>query len=296
MRASILICLCKILACIIKWVYYLYMDRIVVITGGTSGIGYELKCFFEAFGDRVITISRRIIADDVCHYACDVTDKEQLKKVFADIVTRFGRVDVLVNNAGYGLSGITELLETDAIKKQFDVNFMGVVNASQCALQYMQKGGKIINISSAMALFPVPYRAMYASSKSAVLTLSYAMRMELKGAGIDVVAICPGDIRTPFTQNREKHYDTNNRYGDCMERVTLKLDSKQNKRMDVKLCAQKIYKIINKKRTKPMYIIGAKYKFLYFISNITPKSWLINITGKMLDGRNYEKNRDSKTK
>lgn len=274
----------------------MHMDKVVVITGGTSGIGYELKCFFEAFSDRVITISRRIVPNDSCHYACDIADRAQVEEVFKDIALRFGRVDILVNNAGYGLTGITELLDTNDIRKQFDVNFMGVVNASQCALKFMQKGGRIINISSAMALFPVPYRAMYASSKSAVLTLSYAMRMELKGAGIDVVAICPGDIRTPFTQNREKHFNTSDRYGDCMERVTMHIDSKQNARMDVKVCARKIYKIANKKKTKPMYIIGAKYKLLYFISNITPKSWLLNITGKMLDGRNYEKNRDSKTK
>ena len=138
------------------------------------------------------------------------------------------------------------------------------------------------NISSAMALFPVPFRAIYGSAKSAVLSLSFSLRMELAPLGIDVVAICPGDIKTNFTKNRIKDFETNERYGKRIETATQKCDSKEDKRMESSVCAKRIFKKICKKKCKPFYIIGAKYKALYFLTRITPKSWLLKMTGKLM--------------
>lgn len=261
------------------------MNRIVVITGGTSGIGLELKNLYSQSGDTVLTISTRQL-DDPLHYSCSVSDEKNIKDVINQIGVKYGQIDVLINNAGFGMSGICEFLTSDKIKDVTEVNYYGTIYTIQGAIKYMKKGSKIINISSAMALFPVPFRGIYASVKSAVLTLSFELRMELKSLGIDVVAICPGDIKTNFTKNRIKDFVTNERYGNRLESATLKSDSREEKRMSAEKCAKSIYKKINHKKSKPFYIIGTKYKILYFITKITPKSWLLGITNKLYGGKN----------
>lgn len=260
------------------------MKKIVVITGGTSGIGLELKKLYKKNGDTVITISTRE-EKDKRHYSCSVSNEESVKSTIDSIGKEYGKIDVLINNAGFGMSGITELLPSDKIHDLTEVNYYGTLYCIQSALKYMEKGSKIINISSAMALFPVPFRAIYGSIKSAVLTLSFALRMELKPLGIDVVAICPGDIKTNFTKNRIKEFETLEKYDGRLERATYKSDSREEKRMPADICAKKIYKKITKKKCKPFYIIGGKYKLLYFLTRITPKSLLLNMTERLYGGR-----------
>ncbi len=256
------------------------MDRVIVITGGTSGIGLELKKLYESNGDKVITISRREAEGE--HHAVDVANEKKVTTAIEKIAKKYGKIDVLINSAGFGISGITELTPTDNWKSVMEVNFNGTMYATRAALKYMEKGGRVVNISSAMALFPVPFRAYYAAAKSAVLTMSYALRMELKPLGIDVVAICPGDIRTSFTANRIKNYDSDPRYGDRLYTATEKCDARESKRMSAETCGKKIYRIINKKHTRPYYIIGGKYKALHLLTRLTPKSWLLNATGKIM--------------
>ena len=252
------------------------MDRIVVITGGTSGIGKELAGKFENEGDKVIVLANdNIDPNNPNQYLCDVSDEKRVQECFEDISKRFGRVDILLNNAGFGMSGITELIPTDKAKKIYDVDFFGVVNCTKYALPLMHKGGKIVNTGSAMAFFPLPYRAFYASVKSAVVTLTYSQRAELKPLGIDICTICPGDIKTNFTANRVKEFETNERYGDAIKKATSKVDARENKRMPADVCAKRMYKIINKKKFKPMYIIGNMHKFLYFIKRLVPTKWLL---------------------
>ena len=260
------------------------MKRVVVITGGTSGIGLELKNLFESKGDIVITLSTRELPSSD-HYSVDMADSKSVKYAIDEIGQKYGKIDILINNAGFGMSGITELVEFDQIAKLTEVNYYGVLHTIRAALHFMPKGSKIINISSAMALFPVPFRAIYGSVKSAVLNLSFSLRMELKPLGIDVIAFCPGDIKTNFTKNRIKDFKTNERYGDRLKLATEKSDSREDKRISCIKCAMAIFNKINKHRTKPFYIIGGKYKILYFLTRITPKSWLLAITGRLYGGQ-----------
>lgn len=260
------------------------MNKIIVITGGTSGIGLELKKNFEKLGDRVVTISTRETGDPL-HYSGSVSDEEKMREVLDDIGLKFGHIDTLILNAGFGMSGITELVPSEKIRDLTEVNYYGVLYPLRSALKYMGKDSRVVMMSSAMALFPVPFRAIYGSVKSAVLTLSFSLRMELAPLGIDVVAICPGDIKTNFTANRLKEFETTDRYGTRLETATEKSDSREDKRMSAETCGKKIYAKITKKKTKPFYIIGAKYKALYFVSRITPKSWLLNITNKLYGGK-----------
>jgi len=260
------------------------MNKIVVITGGTSGIGLALKSLYQNAGDTVITMSKRETGE-TNHYPVDISDENGVKTVISNIGEKFKKIDVLINCAGFGMSGITELIETDDIKSLTEVNYYGTLYAIRSALKFMEKGAKIINIASAMALFPVPFRAIYGSVKSAVLTLSFALKMELAPLGILVTAICPGDIKTNFTKNRVKNFKTSDRYGNRLESATHKSDSREDKRIPCDKCAKQIYNKVKKNRLKPFYIIGGKYKFLYFLTRITPKSWLLALTAKLYGGK-----------
>ena len=259
------------------------MNKIVVITGATSGIGLLSADLFRKDGDTVITLAN-MGGEGIDNYMyCDVSNENNIKECMNAIGEKYGRIDVLVNNAGYGLNGVLELIPTEKIVKQFEVNVYGVINCTRYALPYMKKGSKVINMSSCMALFPMPYRSMYAASKSAVLTMSFSQRNELKACGIDVVALCPGNIRTNFTKNKAVVLETNERYGDAPLKAQQRLDSEKadQKRMDPIKVAKVVFKVANKKRTKPFYIISAKMQCLYFVSRFVPKSWLIDAIGSV---------------
>lgn len=260
------------------------MARTIVITGGTRGIGLELKNLFEKNGDRVLTFSLDETGESN-HYAGSVDHEIKVRQVFNDIHERYGTIDMLVNCAGIGMSGITELVPTEQIQKLTAVNYYGTLYCIRSVLPYMQSGARIVNISSAAALFPVPFRGIYSSVKSAVLNLSFALRMELAPLGIDVTCFCPGDTKTNFTANRIKEFETNERYGDRIKTATEKKDAHEEKRLACDYVAGKIFKYSNAKKTKPFYIIGGKYKFLYFLTRITPKSMLLNGIARRYNGK-----------
>ena len=110
--------------------------------------------------------------------------------------------------------------------------------------------------------------------------LSYGLRMELKDAGINITCICPGDIRTNFSKNRDKNFATNSRYGNKVEESAKQIDTREPKRMTVEYASSKVFKICNKKKTKPMYVIGRQYKFLHFLQKVAPLSWILHFTRK----------------
>lgn len=259
------------------------MDKIVVVTGGTSGIGLGLRNKLMEDGDIVYDISLTENNEEN-HYTASIDNEERVKEIFDEIGKKHGRIDLLINCAGFGMSGITELISSNDIKKLTEVNYYGTLYAIRSALPYMSKGSRIVNIASAMALFPVPFRAIYGSVKSAVLTLSFALRMELAPLGIDVFAFCPGDIKTNFTKNRIKNFETSERYGNRLQSATEKSDGREDKRIPCEVCVNRMYKKIKKKKSKPFYIIGGKYKLLYFLTKLTPKSLLLSITNKLYGG------------
>ena len=260
------------------------MKKIIVITGGTSGIGKALKEKFEQDDNICYALSIENNANVSNFFECDVTNEERVKQVLKEIYEKHNQIDILINSAGYGLFGATEMLSTDSIKKQVDVNFMGTVITCKNAIKYMKQGGKIINISSACALFPLPYRNIYCASKSAVASFTEGLKMELKPLQIEVTHLCPGDIKTPFIQNRVKDFTTNERYADRIKKASEYVEAKNDNRMTTMYAVSKMYKIINKKKLKPMYIIGNKYKLLNFAMRFFPKSLYLKIVEKHFGG------------
>ena len=148
----------------------------------------------------------------------------------------------------------------------------------------MKEKSKIVMISSACAVFALPFRGIYCSAKAALNMLSYSLRMELKPNKIDVICICPGDIKSNFTENRIKDVATNSRYGERVIKAQQKVDCREHKRMNLQKSGKKIAKIAIKKKG-PLYIVGAKYKFLYFLSKIMPQRVMLKATEKMFNGK-----------
>jgi len=258
--------------------------RNIVITGGTSGIGKACKDFFEKKGDNVIIIARKNPENLKNFYPCDVSNQLEVEETFKQIGKKYLHIDVLVNNAGYGISGAVELVPYDEIKNLFDVNLMGVINCYKEAIKYMKKGASIINVSSACALFPLPFRGLYCASKSAVNMLSFSLKMECEPFGVNVCSVCPGDVKTNFTKNRVKHFETNERYKERIKNATEKIDGRENKRMSADKVAKVIYNVSKKKKTRPYVIVGAKYKLLNFVMRFLPEGLLLKFTNKLFGG------------
>lgn len=256
------------------------MSKTIVITGGSSGIGKELVKEFLQNGDVIINLSRTNNDNYDNFIECDVTDIESVKSAFNEIATKYHQIDLLINNAGIGISGATELLDVEKIETCIQTNYFGAINVTRQALAIMPRKSKIVNISSVSGLIPVPYRGVYASAKSAMNMFSYSLRMELANYGIKVVCICPGDVKTEFTANRLKDFETNEKYGDSIALSTNHIDSRQDKRMSVGYVAKKIFKICEEKNGAK-YIIGIKYKVFNFFQKLLPTTLFNFLVAKM---------------
>jgi NAD(P)-dependent dehydrogenase (short-subunit alcohol dehydrogenase family) len=187
-------------------------QQVAVVTGSSSGIGYETSLILARNGFLTYATMRNlnksenmklIVAKEnlpIQIKQLDVTDDVSVKNAVQAISSEAGRIDVLVNNAGYGLNGAFEDLAMDEIKAQYETNVYGLVRTTQAVLPIMrrQKSGKIVNISSGAGRFGFPGSSAYVSTKFAVEGLSESMSYELEPFGIKVVIVEPGVIRTNF--------------------------------------------------------------------------------------------------
>ncbi len=251
--------------------------RVVIISGSTSGIGKELCRLYRERGDVVVGMARSADGDDI---AVDMTDSDAVAAAVEAVAARYGRIDTVIACAGAGLSGATELLPISEIEKQTALNYTGAVKLVQCALGHMGAGANAVFVSSACALFALPYRAAYCASKAAVNMAAFGLYMELRKRGVRVSSVCPGDIQTGFTKNRVKYGDGGERYGDAPNRAAQKIDGREHKRMRLRPAAKKIFKCCIKSK-KPLYIIGFKYKVLNFMRRVLPQKLFLDITGRL---------------
>ncbi len=249
--------------------------RVIVITGASSGLGLGLKNKFEEKGDIVVGIAK-----EDADYVCDVADYSQLKSIFEEIEKKYGKIDMLITCAGYGISGAIELLKEEDTKKQFDVNFFGTANACKYAIPMMKDNGKFILIASAAGLFPLPFKAYYCASKSAVDSFAQSLRMELSQTNMQVTSICPGDVKTNFSKNRVKIYETNERYGNSIELSTKPTEKSEKKRMEPEYAIGQIFKVCEKKHLKPRYIIGKQYKLFNACKHLFSTNFINNFLTK----------------
>lgn len=259
--------------------------KIAVITGASCGIGFETAKVFSQNGYKVYALSRSIKEKEgsVTGMRCDVTDEEAVHRVFSHIYEKEGKIDVLVNNAGFGISGAIEFTDLKSAKKQFDVNFFGCFICSKGVTPFMRKsgGGTIINISSMAAPLAIPFQAFYSASKAAVNSLTLALANEVKPFGIRVCALMPGDVKTSFTTAREKTVNGAQFYGETIEKSVKAMEKDEQNGMSPAVIAKAVYRLSQKKNPKPLSTVGAQYKVFAFASKILPERVVNAVVGKL---------------
>jgi len=259
--------------------------KVVIITGASKGIGRETAALLHEKGYTVYALSRSgCDLAGVNSIKCDVTDGKRLKEAIDNVFNAEKRIDILINNAGMGISGAVEKTAPADARKLFELNFFSLFEAVKYALPYMrsQKGGVIINLGSVAGTMHVPFQAFYSASKAAVEALSNCLRGELAPFGIKVSTIMPGDTRTNFTDAREKAFEKNDPdYGERISRSITLMEQDERGGMSPQKVAQLIYKVIRRKNPKPAYIAGFKYNFFMLLDKLLPKRFVQYILNSM---------------
>ena len=249
------------------------MNKIAVVTGASSGIGRCTAKALRDMGCKVYDLSRRNIPlENVTHIKTDITDENQVMSAVKEIIANEGRIDILVNCAGFGISGAVEFTTTDEAKRQFEVNFFGAVTVTRTILPYMreQKNGRIVNISSVAAVAHIPFQTYYSASKAAMESDTCCLDNEVKPFGIRVTAVAPGDICTEFTDARQKSFDGDDVYCGRISKSVAGMEKDEAKGMSPEVAGKYIAKVALQKKVKPVSAIGFSYKFLSVLCKVFP--------------------------
>jgi short-subunit dehydrogenase len=191
--------------------------KVVVITGASMGIGEAIGLEFVRHGASVVFSSREASRAEAARQrvgntqrtfatGCDVTKRSEIERMLQETLSRFKRVDVWVNNAGFGLMDAVASMDMRECRRMFDTNLFGVLDAMQVVAPVMKQQGSgcIINVASTAGHIAVPYMAAYCASKHALRAIGNAARLELRGTGVNVLTVCPGYISTDFSVNAVK--------------------------------------------------------------------------------------------
>lgn len=257
------------------------MKKVILITGASSGMGKVTAEKLIKEGHTVYTVARRI--DQMQDLASiggkplqmDVTNEADIEKVVDTIIQNEGKIDVLWNNAGYGLYGSVEDVSLEEARKQMEVNVFGLAAVTQKVVPFMrkQKSGLIINTSSVGGKVYFPMGAWYHASKHAVEGLSDCLRLELKPFGIDVVILEPGFIATEFGSvllNNFEKISKDSAYSDMMNAIitNTKKTEAEGGNSQPTVIADAVSKIIKTKNPKTRYSVGKMAKPLIFLRNL----------------------------
>ena len=258
------------------------MSKVCVITGGTSGIG---KCTAQAMlekGYTVYELSRREqgIAG-MHHIVADVTNEQTLAAAVAEILQREEHIDVVINNAGFGISGAVEFTKTEDAQHQLDVNFFGMVRMNRQVLPVMRKQGygRIVNLSSVAGAIAIPFQTYYSASKAAINSYTMALVNEVKPFGIQVCCVQPGDIRTGFTAAREKNQLGDDIYRGRIARSVAGMERDEQTGMAPEKAGAFIAHVATRKGIKPVNTIGLQYQFFCVLAKILPAKALNFLIG-----------------
>ena len=257
----------------ITWLYQKRsMEKVAVVTGSSSGIGFETSLALAREGYFTYATMRDVkkadkiqkIADEenisLKVIELDVDNEESAENAINTIIQEKGRVDVLVNNAGWGIWGTGEDVSVEEFKEQFETNFFSVVRMVQKVAPTMrnQGSGNIVNISSVAGRIGLPASTAYVSSKFAVEGLSESLRYELGQFGVNVIIIEPGVIKTNFFDSMKtaKKADEGGAYRDITIKVITGVKMMAEMGTSPKEVAQVIIKSLKEEKPLPRYIVG----------------------------------------
>lgn len=253
------------------------MSKVVLITGGSSGIGKSIGEFLHQKGFVVYGTSRnpeRVLNTIFPLVALDVRNSESIQTAVAKIIAASGRLDIVINNAGVGITGPLEEIPTEEIKNNFETNFFGPIEVMKAVLPQMraQKSGLIINVTSIAGYMGLPYRSIYSASKGALELITEALRMEVKCFGIHITNVAPGDFATNIASGRYhapviKGSAYEDSYGNNLKTMDEHVDGGSNPNE----MAEAVYKIIQTKEPNIHYKVGAfMQKFSIVLKRILP--------------------------
>ena len=260
------------------------MNKVILITGGTSGIGLYAARDLAAQGCRVYELSRRAAgAEGVTHMQADVTDETQVERAVREVLDREGRIDVVINNAGFGISGAVEYTDTEEAKRQFDVNFFGMVRVNRAVLPVLHRQGcgRIINMSSVAAPIAIPFQTYYSASKAAIRAYSMALQSEVKPYGVKVCCIMPGDVATGFTAARKKSHAGDDAYGGRIARSVAVMEHDEQNGIPAEKAGIFVAKKALQKRPPLLCTLGGKYKVFVFLTRLLPTRFTVWLVGKI---------------
>jgi NAD(P)-dependent dehydrogenase (short-subunit alcohol dehydrogenase family) len=253
------------------------MSKVVLITGGSSGIGKAIGEFLHHKGFVVYGTSRnpeRVLNSIFPLVTLDVRNSESIQAAVAKIIASSGRLDIVINNAGVGITGPLEEIPSEEIKNNFETNLFGPIEVMKAALPQMrtQKSGLIINITSIAGYMGLPYRSIYSASKGALELITEALRMEVKSFGIHITNVAPGDFATNIASGRYhapvikgSAYEVS--YGESLRTMDEHVDGGSNPNE----MAEAVYKIIQTKEPRVHYKVGVfMQQFSIVLKRILP--------------------------
>jgi len=248
------------------------MEKVAIVTGSSSGIGFEASLALAREGYFTYATMRDTAKSDkikeiakkenlkISILELDVDDENSAKTAIAQILDQKQRIDVLVNNAGWGLWGCVEDVSVDEFKEQFETNFFSIIRLIQEVAPTMRKqgSGTIVNVSSVVGRIGFPASPAYISSKFALEGLSESMRFEFAPFGVDVIIIEPGVIKTDFMKNMKmaKKSELDTVYKDITTKVVSGVKMMAEMGTPPKEVANTIVKAIKDKKPLPRYIVG----------------------------------------
>ena len=258
------------------------MEKVALVTGASSGIGLDTAFKLLEKGFKVYGAARHtdqikpIEAKGGKALYLDLTDSASIQDCVKAVIEAEGRLDVLVNNAGYGLGGAIENIPVEDAKKQFEVNVFGLAEITRAVLPVMraQRSGRIINISSVAGRFSSPFLGWYHATKYSVEALSDALRLEVKSFGIDVVVIEPGMIKTPWGKIAADHmrkFSEDSAYSDNAKKVADFYEKNYSESGHISspaVISNAIVKACTKRRPKARYLAGKNAKAMVFLKKL----------------------------
>lgn len=264
------------------------MEQVVLVTGASSGIGKAVAELLVTKGLKVYGTSRTWSTEPVqkqnnyYEIGLDINDDKSTSYSVQKIIEKEKRLDIVINNAGFGYVSSVMFGSTEDAKKQFETNFFGTIRVIEAAMPQMiaQKGGKIITVGSIGGRIAIPYQGLYSASKSAIAIYSDALRMECKKYNIKVSVVEPGDTKTDFDQRRVvRDQNIPEPVNKEMIRAVGIMRKAEHNGRDAEKVAKVIYKVVKSKNPKSRYTSGIDAKLVAYGTKIFPKGMVDRLIG-----------------
>ncbi len=257
-------------------------SKVVIVTGASSGIGLAIAERLVKKGCRVYGVARRPF--DGGSFRClqaDVNDLPAVEAIFERVRKEEGRIDAVVNNAGFGIAGATEYATAENIQRIFDTNLTSLVKISSVAVKYLKESkGRLINIGSVAGQLPIPFQSCYSATKAGVANFSRALDGEVRRFGVRVICVQPGDTKTGFTAARVVEggeADYGGRIGKSVKR--MEHDEQNGKSPDS--VAKVVSRAIDRRRPPLVVTVGGQYKLFVGLAKLLPTRFVNFILRKL---------------